>query len=469
MSIVLASPLASYMLPAFVQWSAAICIGIGMLILAAMSYHVTALSAVQQHSCAMKMAYFVLSFVLGCLIDICSTWPIDWTIIGISLLAGFALASWFVDAIINDDPGSFKVYAHFVVDKCAYISSACRQLLRLVLASFGLALLEDKTMIFDSFVGLAESFLGLSDCLATMTASRDEARKDNGRLSRQLSLRDAEYIFLLNKIRELEQGQASSTLQHEAAMREMGERLSHANAELRDAQSNVRISYQTFPAPPTKVDDNAVVSLQSKLDDAEVLLFTRESEIQGLKVKMSAMHSDMAETHAEVSRKEAAKTKSTCAIYEKATLEMKAELNEQVGVHEGHRLRLEDRDAYLSKHILRLEAELHAANVAASESIDLAPPPSVLTLSFTGPAVGAEVPDTATPTPGRPAAAPEPAWRIAADAPATQPSPKPSAPEPVASNSGTQRTPVPKTTFAKEMQDFAASAQRNGIVLAAVP
>nr|OQO27071.1 hypothetical protein B0A51_08327 [Rachicladosporium sp. CCFEE 5018] len=267
MSVVLTSPLASYMLPAYMQWSTAICMAIGMLILAAMSFHVTALSAVQRHSCAMKMAYFVLSFALRCLIDIGSTWPIDWTAIGISLLAGFALASWFVDAIINDDPGSFKVYAHFVVDKCAYISSACRQLLRLVLALFGLALSGDVDFYFDKFNSLDICFDGMIDL-------KNAACKDNARHLFKISTLEAKLLIAESKLGMVEQDAASAALQHEADMRAMSNCIGPAHGQLLHVQSTYR------------VDDSAMAGLKLELEDALATVSTRNLELSDMQSKL---------------------------------------------------------------------------------------------------------------------------------------------------------------------------------------
>ncbi|KAK6431254.1 hypothetical protein LTR95_012588, partial [Oleoguttula sp. CCFEE 5521] len=222
----------------------------------------------------MKMAYFALAFVFRCSLDICSTWPIDWTVIGISLLAGFALASWFVDAVINDDPSSFKVHAHIVVDRCACIWNAFRRPLRLVLAAFGLALLEDKRTMFDSLVGLAENSLDLSDCFDDTTASLSKARKDNASVSRKISRRDAELLVLENRISKLKQDQTFSTLQHEAAMCEMNDRLRLAQEQLLRAQSVV------------SDNDSATLELRLKLDNAGNELWTMDSKMHDLQADL---------------------------------------------------------------------------------------------------------------------------------------------------------------------------------------
>nr|OQO18399.1 hypothetical protein B0A51_14559 [Rachicladosporium sp. CCFEE 5018] len=238
-----------------------------MLILAAMSFHVTALSAVQRHLCAMKMAYFVLSFALRSLIDIGSTWPIDWTAIGISLLAGFALASWFVDAIINDDPGSFKVYAHFVVDKCAYISSACRQLLRLVLALFGLALSGDVDFYFDKFNSLDICFDGMIDL-------KNAACKDNARHLFKICTLEAKLLVAESKLGMVEQDAASAALRHEADMRAMSNCLGPAHGQLLHVQSTYR------------VDDSAMAGLKLELEDALATVSTRDLELSDIQSRL---------------------------------------------------------------------------------------------------------------------------------------------------------------------------------------
>ncbi|OQO03213.1 hypothetical protein B0A48_11469 [Cryoendolithus antarcticus] len=213
------------------------------------------------------MAYFVLSFALRCLIDIGSTWPIDWTAIGISLLAGFALASWFVDAIINDDPGSFKVYAHFVVDKCAYISSACHQLLRLVLALFGLALSGNVDFYFDKFNSLDICFDGMIDL-------KNAACKDNARHLFKISTLEAKLLIAESKLGMVEQDAASAALQHEADMRAMSNCPSPAHGQLLHVQSTYRI------------DESAMAGLKLELEDALATVSTRDLELSDMQSKL---------------------------------------------------------------------------------------------------------------------------------------------------------------------------------------